>query len=675
MKKFFSSPMIKLLSVILVVIMFSFVICNNTVVMAAFNAAPRNSTTVSSIAGSGWEGTNATDGNTTTAWSSQAHLSAAYTEWLHFDMGSNFDITQVRLSPRSNGSTIYSFPVDFKFQYSTDGNTWNDIEGQTYTNYSAPTSGTKIAFSFSSGVTCRYMRLYATKLSPDNNSNYYCQIAEFSAYYGSGLTPTPLLTKDLCDDTGIRSAIQISQSTDIASMQFTAETSFNAIDVSCPSWSNNIGDLTLKLFAWNTDYNTTVNSTPVVSQTFSNFNDNAWLKINLATKNAGQYLWQLSAPTETVGVMKCTNSNNANVSYFNGSAVSGDYISRIYYTDSIYFEPSGYPFACDAPNGFTNDINKMWSIYGAVNDGTNAVYTFGNEPTYFDWITTKIMWSNEVQYKNDLKTRVRDFAIGSDGYVWSWSNQARWPSGNSLHFGNNLNYIIAVNKILLWEKSTSFLNAVDTDSTATGDVSQGMTVGQKVDSEMNYILNSLNGINGVMIINNGENTGKADGQPSNYWDNPKFGYKDAYSNIYYYQSLIAMSGIETMRGNTSSAQYYSNLATTAKANYDSTFYDTGKGRYVGKIYITGKKRDFGFTFVNLEALANGLGDGTKATSIFNWLDGNRIVAGDTFTGADIYNAFKYAPRVNTLKIESTGAPYWWNDCGGAIPVTGTGGWG
>lgn len=48
-------------------------------------------------------------------------------------------------------------------------------------------------------------------------------------------------------------------------------------------------------------------------------------------------------------------------------------------------------FEGDTPDSFIVNLNAMWNIYGAVNDGTNAVYKFGNEPTYFDWIATKIM--------------------------------------------------------------------------------------------------------------------------------------------------------------------------------------------------------------------------------------------------------------------------------------------
>lgn len=475
---------------------------------------------------------------------------------------------------------------------------------------------------------------------------------------------------NLYDVAGSHLAVPLTDS-NTAGEKFSATNYFNSIEVACPSYLDNIGKLTLTLYQWNNDYDTTIAGTPVISQEFVNYPDNYNLKLNFKLQSPGDYLWVLGNPFQSVGVWKRPDSNTANVAYINGSITTGDYESRVYYLSGSTLPQ----FTTDAPNNFEENLNKMWSIYGAINDGTNAVYMYGNEPSYFDWLITKVMWSNETKYKNSLKSKIQNFAMDANGYVWSWADQSRWPSGNSLHFGNNINYICAVYSILAWEHSTDFLNQVDTNTTGLNDASKGMTVGQKLDLAMSYILNSLNGANGLMIIDNGENTGKADGHASNYWDNPKFGYKDAYSNIYFYKALLSMSGIESMRGNQTNAAYYADLAAEAKANYDATFYDTGKGRYVGSIDVTGHVWDFGFSFVNLEALANGLGDNTKAASIFGWLDGSRIIAGDTSTGTDIYDAFKYAPRANTLKIESTGAPYWWNDLGGFITVTGNASWG
>lgn len=45
----------------------------------------------------------------------------------------------------------------------------------------------------------------------------------------------------------------------------------------CPSYSDDIGSLTLKVFAWNTDFDTTVAAEPLYSEEFVDFTDNSTL--------------------------------------------------------------------------------------------------------------------------------------------------------------------------------------------------------------------------------------------------------------------------------------------------------------------------------------------------------------------------------------------------------------
>lgn len=155
--------------------------------------APRSNATASSYVNSTWVPANAIDGNNSTGWSSASTGGESGTaQWIYFDMGTNYNVKRVRLVPRTNGGT-YCFPVDFKFQYSTNASTWTDVPGQSYTNYPDPV-GVSQSFVFSSTVSARYMRLYATKFRMDDYSTYYVQIAEFYADYSNGgatATPTP----------------------------------------------------------------------------------------------------------------------------------------------------------------------------------------------------------------------------------------------------------------------------------------------------------------------------------------------------------------------------------------------------------------------------------------------------------------------------------------------------
>jgi len=136
---------------------------------------------------SGWEPYRSYDAQPGSCWSSQWYGGSDNTEWIYWDMGGTVNkLTGIQLTPRSGGSC---FPVDFKLQYSNNGSTWTDITGQSYTNYPNPGSTTQ-SFKFGSSISARYIRLYATKLSPDSYGNYYCQIDEFNINTDFLFTPS-----------------------------------------------------------------------------------------------------------------------------------------------------------------------------------------------------------------------------------------------------------------------------------------------------------------------------------------------------------------------------------------------------------------------------------------------------------------------------------------------------
>ena len=128
----------------------------------------------------------------------------------------------------------------------------------------------------------------------------------------------------------------VPQNNGSAGMKFTASAPFYGINAWCPSWDNNIGSLTFKLYKWNTDYATSVAGTPIAQNTFVDFNDNSWLTLNFNKQEPGDYVWELTNGIEQVGVWKLTDSYDAVTSYFAGSPVTGNYESQISY-DSTNF--------------------------------------------------------------------------------------------------------------------------------------------------------------------------------------------------------------------------------------------------------------------------------------------------------------------------------------------------
>ncbi len=81
------------------------------------------------------------------------------------------------------------------------------------------------------------------------------------------------------------------------------------------------------------------------------------------------------------------------------------------------------------------------------------------------------------------------------------------------------------------------------------------------------------------------------------------------------------------------------------------FYNPKTGRFViGINENTGEVLDYGFLYLNLEAVCAGIGTPIQQLSIMNWIDGKRIVTGDTSTGSDIY-FYEFAPRYCTVKCD------------------------
>ena len=356
-------------------------------------------------------------------------------------------------------------------------------------------------------------------------------------------------------------------------------------------------------------------------------------------------------------------------------------------------------------------FNAVYRLFGGSDTDNTLVCRFGNEPTYFEWVALKTVWTGDTAYMRELKDKIVSFPQTDTGYLWSWGDSTYWPTGKGdMHYDGLFRYVAAVDELTRWDGNTDLLNEKDAttmgDDTAL-DASQGKSVYEKCKAAMDYAYTALDGKDGLITITeksvyladgktrfdknaDGEyvwnNTGRAGAAPSNYWDNLCFGNCDAYETMLYYHALVAMSHIETMRGDSAAAADYATHAELVKETFNETFWSEETGRYIACIDADGKRWDPGLTFLNTEALAHGLGDPEKAKSVFAWLDGERIVAGDTVTGTQIYNytallntakkriatteKLRFVPISNTVSIEdlSGDSTPWWFDLEGAIKV-------
>ncbi len=353
--------------------------------------------------------------------------------------------------------------------------------------------------------------------------------------------------------------------------------------------------------------------------------------------------------------------------------------------------------------------NRLFESFSHIEGSTPLVYKFGNEATYFEWVAEKILFTSDTVYKEELKQKIREYPQTETGYLWSWTTSTWWPTGEGdMHYDGIFRYVSAVADIVRYENSSSFLEASCTSGSTGGlNAAYGKTVYQKCDLAINYAIRYLHGEDGVIHLTedsmylldgitridekNGRflwnNTGKANSSSSNYWDNHCFGGYDAYETMLFYHALQDMADIETLYGYPQKAREYKRLGDLVHQKFDEYFWNEESGRYIDCIDEDGNEIDFGFTFLNTEALSYGLGNAEKADCIFSWLDGTRIVSGDTVTGKEIFDytrilnsdkkwynivkkEFYLAPVSNTKAIESrqTDEGYWWNDLEGNITV-------
>jgi len=157
------------------------------------------------------------------------------------------------------------------------------------------------------------------------------------------------------------------------------------------------------------------------------------------------------------------------------------------------------------------------------------------------------------------------------------------------------------------------------------------------------------------------------GVGSNYWDLLPFGGHDAFATLGLWQALGRYETVE--RGIDDHPEWsisaderplapaeIARLRDDIRRDFQARFWNGDTGRFVGWIDLDGRAVDYGFTFLNTEAVAAGIASDEQAQSILDWLDGRRTVPGDTSQGDDIYH-WRFGPRSTTRRNIET---YMWS---------------
>lgn len=159
------------------------------------------------------------------------------------------------------------------------------------------------------------------------------------------------------------------------------------------------------------------------------------------------------------------------------------------------------------------------------------------------------------------------------------------------------------------------------------------------------------------------------GVGNNYWDLLPFGGHDALATVYLYDALRSFIDLERAIAQhkeweiapdpSIETDQLVRLNEAIRSDFQIRFWNTETLRFNGWIDIENQPYDYGFTFVNLEAVHYGLASGEQTAEIFTWLDGDREIETDTSRGADIYH-WRFAPRATTKRNIETYVWPWFN---------------
>lgn len=278
---------------------------------------------------------------------------------------------------------------------------------------------------------------------------------------------------------------------------------------------------------------------------------------------------------------------------------------------------------------------------------------------WFEWNALARVWQLG-DHLSQFAEMLRSYPIAEDGYVHTWGSLAGWPFPDpnrydTRHFDTNARYILACWRYAAWTGDRDFL-AVNL---------------ARIRRAMAYQIEVLGGKDGLITTVSPDVTGRHRAVGNNYWDILPFGHLDAYANIVWYASLEAMAQIEEMAvGLGPPPDVPPNdcraLAERARAAYNQAFWDERAGRYIGCIDRDGQRHDYGFTFINLEAIAYGLAEPSQAARIYRWLETEPTSSGH----ADTYTRWVFAPRANTIhnprwhpdrgKLDDVPEEPWWH---------------
>ena len=323
--------------------------------------------------------------------------------------------------------------------------------------------------------------------------------------------------------------------------------------------------------------------------------------------------------------------------------------------------PEGFP-------SFYSSDTKMDKVLNQFLLSHNFNFGVGTNPDWKDWHTLQLSWTANGQCTWQ-HNQFLDYKMDPNGYVYCWGGDPGWPfpyadenkdgknDYDTRHFTSNPGFILGAWREYCWNPDSDYLAKLM----------------PRVRLAMEFMLKECDGDKGVLVIKAKGHEGRDKGIGSSYWDISPFGWKDAFTNTQYYPSIEAMAQLEEaaqrdpkvatqLTGSPAgrSPEFYRKLAAVVRKSYNDAFWLADKGRYSGCVDKDGVTHDYGFTYVNLPAMAYGLAKPDQVKKIYNWME-----TGLSSTGkADIYSRWVFAPRACSIHIPmrtepQTPVPSWW----------------
>ncbi|MHC4378122.1 MAG: glycosyl hydrolase family 65 protein, partial [Planctomycetota bacterium] len=154
----------------------------------------------------------------------------------------------------------------------------------------------------------------------------------------------------------------------------------------------------------------------------------------------------------------------------------------------------------------------------------------------------------------------------------------------------------------------------------------------------------------------------------NYFDLLPFGYDDAWLTAQYLGALEALAEIEALAEaypglglledqRPGSSKLLSDRARKVRERGGAYLFDPGPGRFVACIDAGGVPHDYGYTFLNLDAVRFGLANALQREQILSWLFAEREVEGDTSVGPDLYH-WRFGLRTSSVRNVEWYSPVW-----------------